>query len=322
MAEQESTTVVLAALAGNVAIAAAKAGAAAFTGSSAMFSEAVHSLADSGNQLLLLLGAKRAARPADERHPFGYGPELYFWSFVVAMIMFAGGAGFSFYEGAEKIRHPLAIESPLVAYVVLGVSTVFEAISWTVAMRALNRVRGPLNPMEAVVRSKNPKIFLVVVEDSAALAGLGLAFIATFLSERLSAPWIDGAGSLGIGILLAAVAAFLASETKSLLIGEAADRATQRDVRRILEAEAPIAAVQGIWSMHLGPEEILLAASVDLVDSAAAHEVEKALVRAERAVKRRHPEVRRLFVEMIDPHGKEGRTRRSVRAEIGTELRR
>jgi divalent metal cation (Fe/Co/Zn/Cd) transporter len=183
---------------------------------------------------------------------------------------------------------------------VLGVSTVFETISWMVAMRALDRTRGGRGHFEAVVRSKNPKIFLVVLEDSAALTGLALAFAATFLSERLAMPWIDGAGSLAIGILLTAVAGLLASETKSLLIGEAAARATQDDVRRVLAREASIAAVQGIWSMHLAPEEILLAASVDLEDGVPAHEVETALARATRAVKARHPEVRRLFVEIAD----------------------
>jgi cation diffusion facilitator family transporter len=300
---KESTRVVLAALAGNLAIAIAKGAAAFFTGSSSMFSEAVHSLADCGNQGLLLLGSARAARPPDERHPFGYGPELYFWSFVVAIIMFAGGAGFSFYEGAQKILHPHPVEHPLANYAVLGAAAVFEGLSLIVAFRAFERRWHGVRLLEALVRSKNPKLFLVLLEDSAALLGLAIAFVATFLAERLAAPWIDGAGSLAIGALLAGVATFLAIETKSLLIGEAADRGTLRDVRNVLEREEAIAAVRGIWSKHLAPDEILLAASVDLEDRMAAHDVEAALGRVERAIKQRHPEISRLFVEMKDSRG-------------------
>jgi cation diffusion facilitator family transporter len=304
MARDESTAVVLAALAGNLAIAIAKGAAAFFTGSSAMFSEAVHSLADCGNQGLLLLGSARAARPPDERHPFGYGPELYFWSFVVAIIMFAGGAGFSFYEGIQKILHPHAIEHPLANYAVLGASAIFEGISLAVAFRAFERRWRGVRLPEALVRSKNPKLFLVLLEDSAALVGLAIAFVATFLAEHLAAPRIDGVGSLAIGLLLASVATFLATETKSLLIGEAADHGTLRDVRDILQKEKTIAAVRGIWSKHLAPEEILLAASIDLEDDAPAHDVEAALARAERAIKQRHPEIRRLFVEVKDSKGR------------------
>ena len=305
MARTDSTKVVLAALAGNLAIAVAKFAAAFFTGSSAMFSEAVHSLADCGNQGLLLLGSARAARPPDERHPFGYGPELYFWSFVVAIIMFAGGAGFSFYEGVHKILHPHAIEHSLVNYVVLAASAVFEGLSLAVAFRAFERRWRGVRLLEALVRSKNPKLFLVLLEDSAALIGLALAFVATFLAERLASPWIDGVGSLAIGALLAAVATFLASETKSLLIGEAANRGTLRDVRDVLEGEAAIAAVRGIWSKHLAPDEVLLAASIDLADRVAGEEVEAALARAEHAIKQRHPEICRLFVEVKDSKGRD-----------------
>jgi cation diffusion facilitator family transporter len=215
--------VILAALIGNSLIAVTKFAAAAFTGSSAMFSEAIHSCVDTGNQALLLYGLKRAKRPADARHPFGYGRELYFWAFVVAILLFSIGAGFSIYEGLEKIKHPEPIADAYVNYIVLGLAIVFESVSWWVAVKEFNLTRGRRGYLEAVQVSKDPSIFTVLLEDTAALLGLFVALVGIALSEILAMPVFDGVASVVIGGILALAAIVLAYETKALLIGEGAD---------------------------------------------------------------------------------------------------
>src|SRR5690606_11917775 len=219
MAAASSRKVIYAALLGNSLIAATKFAASFYTGSSAMLSEAIHSVVDTGNQGLLLHGLRRSSRPADEAHPFGYGRELYFWAFVVAIIIFGVGAGVSIYEGVEKLRHPHPITSPAVNFVVLGIAMVFEAGALYVAITEFSRVRGDVPFWRAVRTSKDPALFTVLFEDTAAMLGLVIAMIGLALAEYLEMPWLDGAASVGIGLILAATAALLAYETKGLLIG-------------------------------------------------------------------------------------------------------
>ena len=217
MAAGGSTKVVVAALGFNGLIAVSKFVAATITGSAAMLSEALHSVADTANQGLLLLGMRKSRRPADTRHPFGYSKELYFWSFVVAILLFSMGAGVSIYEGVQKLIKPHPITSPIVNYVVLGVAIVFEAASTFVALREFNAQRGTMSPVAALKSSKDPALFTVVLEDLAALTGLAIALIGTLVADlggRLAA---DAVASIAIGCVLAGVAAFMSRETKSLL---------------------------------------------------------------------------------------------------------
>ena len=223
--------VIYAALLGNSAIAVIKFVAASMTGSSAMLSEAVHSVVDTGNQILLLHGLRRARRPPDAEFPFGHGKEIYFWSFVVALSVFAVGAGVSIYEGVVHILHPRPIEDPTVSYVVLGVAMAFEGAAWLFAWREFSRARGTLGVFEAVRRGKDPSLFVVLFEDSAAMLGLVVAFAGIALSHATGLAWIDGAAAVVIGLILAATAAWLAFETKSLLIGEAADEEVRAEIR-------------------------------------------------------------------------------------------
>lgn len=221
MAGSNSRTVIYAALVGNTAIACTKFAASAFTGSSAMLSEAVHSLVDTGNQLLLLFGLKRAARPPDENHPFGYGLQLYFWTFVVAVMIFGVGAVVSILHGPEKIAHPHAVEAAWVNYVVLGLGVAFEGAVWLVALKAFNRERGSANFLNPIRDSKYPTTFTVLFEDTAALLGLIVALVGIAASQLLDLPVLDGVASVVIGVILASTALFLAVESHSLLTGEA-----------------------------------------------------------------------------------------------------
>src|SRR5579871_5942769 len=209
---------VVAALIGNLLIAVTKFGAAIFTGSSSMLTEAVHSLVDTGNQMLMLYGQHRSRRPADDRHPFGYGRELYFWSFVVALLLFSGGAGVSIYEGIAHWQAPEPIRTPIANFVVLGLSAVFEGGSWLVARRALKRSVGDGDStLGTLRRSKDPSVFVVIAEDSAALIGIAIALVAITMALVSGDPRWDAGGSIAIGVLLAVVAGVLASETKGLL---------------------------------------------------------------------------------------------------------
>jgi len=237
MAEHSSRTAVIAALVGNLLIALTKAIAATISGSSAMLSEAVHSVVDSGNEILLLYGQHRAAKPPDRLHPLGYGREIYFWSFVVALLIFAFGAGVSIYEGVKHIQQPAEMSDPAVNFAVYAISAVFEGISWWFGWSAFQRVRGDKALFAAVHASKDPPSFMVLFEDSAALVGLAIAGTATGLSLHFGAPWIDGAGSILIGIVLGTVAVLLARESKDLLIGERARPELSEAIRNAAERE-------------------------------------------------------------------------------------
>lgn len=293
-----STKVVIAALIGNSAIAVTKFIASSVTGSSAMFAEGVHSVVDSGNQALLLFGLKRAARPADEHHPFGYGKEIYFWAFVVAILLFALGAGIAFYEGVHKIRDPHPITNVAWNYVVLGLAMAFEAGAWWVAYKEFNKVRGTMPMFRAVRESKDPALFTVLFEDSAAMLGLIAALIGVFSADQFGILWADGAATLAIGLILAAAATFLAFETKGLLIGEAAEGSLVGDVISLVRKQNFVVGINEARTIHFGPEDVLMTISVDARDGMTASQIEEGVSMLESAIKERHPEVTRIFIEI------------------------
>lgn len=297
MAAHTSKTVIYAALAGNAAIAVTKFLAAGYTGSAAMMSEAIHSVVDTGNQLLLLFGLKRAAKPADERHPFGYGLQLYFFTFVVAVLIFGVGAVVSIYEGIEKIRFPHQVESAWVNYIVLGAGIVFEGAVWITALRAFNTERAGRPWMRAVRQSKDPTVFTVLFEDTAALMGLVVAIVGVFASEALDLPVLDGAASVAVGLILAVTAIFLANESQSLLTGEAADLQTRQSIEAVARQEPGVRGLNQALTMHFGPNDIFVALSLEFEAALPAAGVERAVTQIEREIKRRHPAVTRVFVE-------------------------
>lgn len=297
MASHTSKTVIYAALAGNTAIAATKFAAAAFTGSAAMLSEAIHSVVDTGNQLLLLFGLRRAAKPADARHPFGYGLQLYFYTFVVAVLIFGVGAVVAVLQGIEKIRHPAVVEHAWVNYLVLGFGVVFEGGVWAVALKEFNQERAGRGWLSAIRSSKDPTVFTVLFEDTAALAGLAVALVGVFLSETLHMPVLDGVASVAVGLILAGTAIFLAYESQSLLTGEAASHETRVSINRIARAEPGVVGLNQALTMHFGPSEVFAALSLDFEDTLPAGEVERIVTRIERAIKAAHPDVTRVFIE-------------------------
>ena len=296
----DSSIVLYAALAANLGIAVTKGIAATITGSAAMFSEAVHSLVDTTNQLLLLYGQRRAKRPADEMHPLGYGQELYFWSFVVAILVFSLGAGVSVYEGVHAIRAPEEVSRPVINYIVLGIAFVFEGASWTIALRAFNRQKGDRGWWQAFRDSKDPAVFIPLFEDSAALTGVLIAAGALGLAHALDAPVIDGVGSILIGVLLATVAFLLARESKHLLIGEQADPALGRDLRRWAERQEGVVAAVEVITLQLAPDQIAAILSVDIDDDLNGAGAEALVMRLERDAKAAFEPLSRVFVRPHD----------------------
>lgn len=297
MAAHSSRTVIFAALAGNTAIAVTKFFAAFVTGSAAMLSEAIHSVVDTGNQLLLLYGLKQAAKEPDAKHPFGYGLQLYFYTFVVAVMIFGLGAVISILQGIDKIRHPESIEHAWINYVVLGAGVVFEGAVWLIALKSFNRERAGRRWLSAFRSSKDPTVFTVLFEDTAALLGLLTALIGVWLSERLDMPVLDGVASLVVGGILAVTAFFLAYESASLLTGEAASHETRIGINRIARAEPGVMGLNQALTMHFGPNDVLVALSLDFEDDLPAGEVERTVTRIERAIKEAHPDVSRVFIE-------------------------
>ncbi|TKB12490.1 MAG: cation transporter [Mesorhizobium sp.] len=292
-----SKRVIYAALAGNLAIALTKFAAAFFTGSSAMLSEGVHSLVDTGNGALLLYGMRRAARPPDRKHPLGHGRELYFWSFIVALLVFALGSGVSFYEGITHIMAPEPVVNAKVNYVVLGLSFLFEGSSWLVALKEFRQQKGKQGWFQAVRRSKDPSVYTVLFEDSAALLGLIVAFAGILSAELLDIPELDGAGSIGIAIILGATAIFLARESKGLLLGEPASPEVQRKVLAIAEEDPAVQRANGILSVHIGPQEIVAGLSIEFEDHLTAPEIEACVERLEARLRKEMPEIIKLFVK-------------------------
>jgi cation diffusion facilitator family transporter len=297
MASCSSKRVIYAALLGNLLVAVTKFAAAASTGSSAMASEAIHSLVDTGNEILLLYGLRRASRPADERHPFGHGRELYFWSFIVALLVFALGAGVSVYEGISHVLHPAPITHPLVNYIVIGLAMLFEGISWWVALQEFRTAKGELGYLAAMRQSKDPPSFMVLFEDSAALLGLLIALAGTAAAEALRLPVLDGVASIAIGVLLGVVAFFLARETKGLLIGEGARSEILASICAMAREQPGIEQSNGLMTVHLGPRQVVAMLSVDFANEIPAGEVEAIVAALEEQVRKRYPEIVTLLIK-------------------------
>ena len=307
-----SKLVVYSALAGNLAIAVVKFGAAAATGSSAMLSEGVHSLVDTGNEVLLLYGMNRAARPPDADHPLGHGRELYFWSFVVALLIFAVGAGVSFYEGIIHLADPSPVERPALVFGVLAASFVFEGISWTIALREFRRAQGDCGFWEAFRRSKDLTTFMVLFEDSAALAGLLVAAAGVGLALSTGDPRWDGAASLVIGLILAVVAAILARESKALLIGERADPALSAGIRALAGGISGVGGVNAITTVQLAPEQIVVNLSIEFDDDLRTPDIEAAVASLETCIRDAYPQVAALFVKPQTAAAAERRQRAGI----------
>jgi len=297
MASNSSKKTIFAAIGANFAIAITKFVAAALSGSSAMLSEGIHSLADTGNELLLLLGIHMSQKPADANHPFGRGKELYFWTLIVAMMIFTVGGGISIYQGVTHLLNLKPLKDPTWDYVVLGFSVVFEGFSWKVAFTELLATKGEKNFWEAVRTSKDPIVFTVLFEDSAALLGLVVAFVGIFLGHQFHNPAFDGIASIVIGVILAVVAIVLAYESKGLLIGESADIETVNNIRRLAADEPAVERVMRTLTMHLGPDEVLLNLEIHFYIQLSSEEVALAVSRLEETIRTHHPEVKHIFIE-------------------------
>ena len=307
-----SKKVIFAALIGNSLIAITKFGASWFTGSSAMFAEGVHSLVDTGNQGLLLYGLRRAKLPADAKFPFGHGKEVYFWSFVVAILIFALGSGISLYEGVVHVLHPEPIANPMVNYLVLGLALFFEGGAWYFAFQEFSLTKGQWSYVQAVQREKDPTIFVVLFEDTAALLGLIVAFLGIWLGQLTGIAMFDGIATVIIGLILGATAVWLAYETKGLLIGESANQEVVESIRRMTGKIGEIEHVNEVLTMHMGPEFILVNLSVDFKDGVSSEKAEITVANLDQAIKTAHPRVKRIFIEL------EARRQRS--SEASSEL--
>ena len=295
--ENSSNTVIFAALAANLFIAVTKFIAAGVTGSSSILAEAIHSLVDTSNELLLLYGLRRAKLPPDDQFPFGHGKEVYFWSFVVAILVFAVGSGLSIYQGVDHLLYPRRINHPFVIYLVLGMAALFEGSSWNIARREFDKRKGRRGYFEAIHRGKDPSVFVVFLEDSAALFSLGVAFIGISLSLISSSTFFDALASVIIGLILGITASILAAETKSLLIGESANREVIQGIREIVNALDSVERVNEILTMHMGPEFIVVNLCVEFADFASADDIETQISSLERRIKKTYPKVKRIFVE-------------------------
>jgi cation diffusion facilitator family transporter len=295
--KEGSRRAIVAAFLANVGIACAKLVAFAMTGAASLGAEAVHSLADTGNQGLLLLGAARARRPPDEAHPFGYGRERYFWSFVVALVLFSMGSLFAIAEGVEKLLHPHAIESPAWALGVLGVAIALESGSLATAVREARPLKGPESWWGFIRRAKTPELPVVLLEDLGALLGLGFALAGVGLALGTGEPRFDALGSVAIGLLLGAIAVVLAREMKSLLIGEAATPLDVIAIRQAIEGADEVRRVIHLRTLHLGPEELLVAAKLELSPSLDAAGIAAAIDAAEARLRARVPIARLVFLE-------------------------
>jgi cation diffusion facilitator family transporter len=298
MATEGSRTAVVAALTGNSLIAVAKFAAAAVTGSAAMLSEAWHSVADTGNQALLLRGMSQSKRAPDAQHPFGRGKETYFWSFMVAVMLFVGGAVLSFQHGIEALRHPHELDNIAINVIVLGVAILIEGAVFLFAYREFRRVRGSRSNWRTFRGTKDTAILVVLLEDSAALLGLLFALAGIFLSEVTDNPIWDGLASIAIGLLLATVAVLLAIETKALLIGEAASRSDRAGVIAAVLALPQVTGVGRLLTMHMGPQQILVNVEVDFGDDLDGMDVEQAIDSVESAIRDALPNADNIFVEL------------------------
>ena len=298
-----SRTAIYAAIGGNFLISVTKFVAAFMSGSSAMLSEGIHSLIDTGNGVLLLWGIKRARTPADATHPFGYGKELYFYTLMVAVLIFAVGGGVSVYEGVRHAMHPEPMERPGLNYIVIGLAIIFEGAAWITAMIAFQKIKGEKTAWKEIRKSKDPTTFAVLLEDTAALAGLVVAGLGIWLSQRLDMPVLDGISSIVIGLILCLVAVLLLRETKALLVGEAADPEVLKSLKEIVSADPEVVQVGRILSMHLGPTDVLLNVELQFDSVLSIDEVEAAVDRIESSIRSAHPEMKKIFIEAETPIG-------------------
>jgi len=306
----KSQLAIYAAIAGNLAIAATKFVAAAFTGSAAMLSEAIHSTVDTGNGGLMLLGVYKSRKPADADHPFGHGHELYFWMLVVGVLVFAVGGGMSIYEGILHIVHPAKTENPVWSYSVLGIAAVFEGASWLAGWKAFSVERGRRGVLQTIHETKDPTSFTVVLEDSAALLGLLFAFVGIFLGQQLGLPYLDGVASVIIGMLLCGVAVLMVYESKGLLVGEGLDKETLKTVRKVVESDPAIERVRALYTLYLGPHEVLLTIELRFHSHISALEVRRGVRRLQKGIQSCHPDIKRIFfgAESFDEDGNLSRT--------------
>ena len=294
----KSKIAVVAAIFGNLLIAVIKFIAASMTGSSAMIAEGIHSLVDTGNGLLVLLGMRKSSAPPDAGHPFGHGKELYFWTLIVAISIFGIGGGMSVYEGVTHMQHPSPLEDPTVNYIVLAISFLVEGASFLIAMRSFNRARGKTRAWAFVRAAKDPSLFTVVFEDSAAILGLVVAFLGVYLGHLLSNPYIDAAASIIIGLVLMTVAWGLARESKGLLIGEGAEPELLARLRASVESDRDVEAVGSIRTMYIGAEDLLVNLDVAFRGSLRASDVHSAIDRIEGGLKKQDPAIKRVYIEL------------------------
>lgn len=292
-----SKKIIIAALIGNTLISITKFVAASITGSSAMFSEGIHSVVDTGNQILLLYGLKRATQPASPEFPFGHGKEIYLWSFVVAILIFAVGAGISIYEGINHIRHPSTLHDPTVNYIVLGLAAIFEGGALYIALTEFNKVRGSFSYIEAVQRGKDPSLFVVLFEDGAALLGLFVAFAGIMLAQITGNTLWDGIASVIIGLILAFTAIWLAHETKSLLIGEGANKDIVDGIRKIALKQDSIEKINEVLTLHMGPDFILVNMSISFKAHLPVGNIEKTIEIITKEIKENFPTAKKVFIE-------------------------
>lgn len=297
MATRSSIAVVYAAVAGNLGIAVTKFVAAAVTGSSAMLSEGVHSLVDTGNGLLLLHGIRQSRKTPDDAHPFGSGKEIYFWTLIVAILVCAIGGGVSIFGGLQGLLHPRPLKDPTWNYLVLGVAAIFEGVTWTIAYREFRRVKGSLSWWSAMRTSKDPMAFTVLVEDSAAMVGLAVALLGIASADALSSPRLDAAAAVLIGIILGAVGLVLAYKCKGLLIGESVEPGVLASIRAIVEADPAVARLVRALTMHLGPTDVLLTMEIQFRPELSAGAVALAIERLDQTIRTRHSDVRLIFLE-------------------------
>ena len=291
----ESVFAIYAAIAGNVAIAITKFVAAAFTGSSAMLSEAIHSVVDTGNGGLMLLGVHKSRRPPDADHPFGHGHELYFWTLVVGVLIFAVGGGMSTYEGIMHILHPARLENPGWSYATLGMAMVFEGTTWLFGWKAFSSERGRRGVLRTIHETKDPTTFTVLLEDSAALLGLVFAFLGIFLGQQFELPYLDGVASVVIGLLLCSVAGLMVYESKGLLIGEGLDSQSLTSIRALLDKDPAVERVRHLHTMYLGPHEVLLTIELSFDSKLSVGEMRQAIRGLVKAIQLGHPDVKQVY---------------------------
>jgi len=292
-----SKKTIYAAMIANFAIAITKFFAASVTGSSAMLSEGIHSVVDTGNELLLLLGIRLSKRPPDDSHPFGYGQELYFWTLIVSLFIFAIGGGMSIYEGVNHVMEPEPLTDPFWSYAVLGFAVIFEGYSWNVALQEFLATKEEDSFWDAIRASKDPTIFTILFEDTAALIGLFVAFVGVFSGHLLGNVYLDGVASIIIGIILCGVALLLAAESKGLLIGEGAAPQTVANIRKITNEDPAVEKVLRVLTLHFGPKEILLNLEIEFIENLETEELAIAVERLEKSINAQHSEVKNIFIE-------------------------